>query len=758
MARARQVAFLAALLGARVVCAEPPPAAAPEALVVRVTTAPTSGGVTPPAVIGAVVIATDEDGERGRATTGADGVARIAGLAAGEYTVRVEADRFVDEEKEVSVEEGEPAAVSVALSPGIPFDGAVVDDETGKPIAGATIAVEARGSVGGFTSAEFRAPYARARSDAEGRFHVRGVPEGKVATVAASARGYASGAFSLRILGGQLTPAPVVVRLVRGGAVFGVVRDSQGKPVPEATVYVVPAASAELRANPRGWRVSSTGEREQAVTAISGPDGSFRVEGLPLDDTYVAVAEAAGFARSSESAELALSKGKREAEVGLTLRAAPVLVVKLLDLTGKPVLEKAKVEVGASFMTKQSKDAPDEANAYRFPDLEPGEQPIHVESPSFRDAWAKAVLEAGKTTEVTVRLDPGLALSGITVDEEGKPVVGAHVGVKTVGGEDPSPDGWTSVPIFGRTAESDAAGRFTVRGLSPKEAEVEAFGFRGPEKDSYRTTAPVRVKPPATDVRLVLVRWGSAVLRLVTPDGKPYSGPATIMNGEKGEGSSGGPRTIQGGQILLTSLEDRDYVLDVYLKDFLNVRHEYRGRLRTRLDLGTVTLDPGLPVAGRVVDLAGVPVPGARVSGSESGGAADAKGAFLLEHEPRGKGRITASAEGFVEAAVDVVVAPGLAPVEIRLPRGALVTGVLQDADGAPSSEDLFVWRMTADGKRLDDEEEIVRPGRRGTFSERLPAGVYRIVARASAGGEPPVLADVTVTEGETRELVLKLP
>jgi hypothetical protein len=162
-------------------------------------------------VAGAVVIATDEDGERGRATTGADGVARLATLAAGEYTVRVEADRFVDEEKEVSVEEGEPATVSVALSPGVPFDGTVLDDETGKPLGGATIAVEARGSVGGFTSAEFRAPYARAQSDAEGRFHVRGVPEGKVATVEAAAQGYASGAFSLRILGGQVTRAVVVV-------------------------------------------------------------------------------------------------------------------------------------------------------------------------------------------------------------------------------------------------------------------------------------------------------------------------------------------------------------------------------------------------------------------------------------------------------------------------------------------------------------------------------------------------------------------
>lgn len=758
MGRVRTIAFFALLLGGRAVGAEPPPAAAPDALVVRVTTAPRSEGATPPPVPGAVVIATDEDGERGRATTGADGVARLAGLAAGEYTVRVEADRFVDEEKEVSVEEGEPATVSVALSPGVPFDGTVLDDETGKPLGGATIAVEARGSVGGFTSAEFRAPYARAQSDAEGRFHVRGVPEGKVATVEASARGYASGAFSLRILGGQVTPAPVVVRLVRGGSIRGVVRTPQGKPVPDATVYVVPAASPELRSNPRGWRVSSSGEREQAVTATSGPDGSFRVEGLPLDDTYVAVAEAEGFARSSESPELTLSKAKREAEVELTVRAAPVLVVKLVDLAGKPVLEKAKVEVGASFMTKKKKETPDNGNSYRFLDVEPGEQPIHVESPSFRDAWAKAVLEAGKETVVTVRLDPGLTLSGVTVDEEGKPVAGAHVGVKTVGGEDPSPDGWTSVPIFGRTVESDAAGRFTVRGLSPKEAEVEAFGFRGPEKDSYRTTTPVRVKPPATDVRLVLVRWGSAVVRLVTPDGKPYTGPATVMNGKKRVSSGGSSRTIVDGLIVVTSLEEAEYELDVYLRDYLNVRLEYQGRLRTRLDLGTVTLDPGIAVAGRVVDLVGVPVPGARVSGGESGGASDAKGAFVLEHESRGKGRITARAEGFVEAGVDVVVEPGLAPVEIRLPRGALVKGVLQDADGAPSSEDLFVWRMTADGKRLDDEEEIVSPGRKGTFSQRLPAGVYRIVARASEGGEPPVLADVTVKEGETRELVLKLP
>ncbi len=754
MKRLCLLASLIVLAGTGAAKAEPPSPTG--ALVVRVATGPTANGATPRAVPGAVVVVSDERGERKRASESADGSIRLADLPEGDYTLRVDADRFVGEEQDVTVEAGKEATASFVLSPGVPFDGTVVDEETEKPIAGAIVAVEARGSVAGFTSAEFRAPYARAISDAAGRFHVNGVPDGKVATVEVSATGHAAGAFALRILGGQVTPSPVVVRLARGGTVVGFVRGPDGKPVVGATVYVIPAAVEELRQNPHGWRISESGVREQAATATSGVHGAYHVAGLALDVEYVAVAEAEGFASSPEVEGLSLAKDRPEAVANLVLRAAATLRVRLVDLAGKRI-PGGVVELGASPGPTVKKDEPDASDRYEFSGLAPGKWPVSVTAPGFRPTWTTAVVEAGQTTEVTIRLDPGASIEGIVVDDQGKPVAGATVYVETVGGNDPGPNGWTT--IGGRKFKAGPDGRFAATGLPTKDADVTAQMFVGPEKNRWATAAALRVHPPARDVRLVLVAGGTASLRLLTPDGKPFTGLATIMDGKKHVSRSGGPRTIKDGMVRVTGLDDGDYEIFISLSDYLNVYRAFRGRPRVHTDLGTVTLDPGLVVSGRVVDLSGAPVPGARVSGSESSVAADERGAFVLPHEPRGKIRVSAEADGFVGAGVDVTVVPGLASIEVRLPRGGLVKAVVRDADGALSQEDVFIWRVGADGKRLDDEEEVVTPGEDGSFAHRLAPGSYRFVARATGkGATPPTLLDVTLAEGDVREVVLKLP
>jgi len=254
--------------------ADQPGPAAGGTVVVRVSTPAARKDAPPRAVAGAAVVASDECGEHGEAVTDAEGVARIQ-LPAGAYTVRADADRFAGEEQDVTVEAGQQARVTITLEQGVPFDGTVVDDETDSPIPGASVSVGAHGAVGGFMSTTFRSPYARTKSDAKGRFHVNGVPEGQVATVEVVASGHGGGAFPLRLLGGQPSPSPVVVRLPLGGAVTGLVRAADGHAVSNATVYVMPAASEELRGNP--WAIDEM--REPAATRTT-EDGRFRLKGL----------------------------------------------------------------------------------------------------------------------------------------------------------------------------------------------------------------------------------------------------------------------------------------------------------------------------------------------------------------------------------------------------------------------------------------------------------------------------------------------
>ena len=142
-------------------------------------------------------------------------------------------------------------------------------------------------------------------------------------------------------------------------------------------------------------------------------------------------------------------------------------------------------------------------------------------------AYAADTPDAGKQQpqtfekQVTVKLDPGVSIEGIVLDEDGKPVAGASVTIETVGGDDPGPGGW--IPVGGRDFEAGSNGRFAAKGLAPKEADVKAQAFRGPDKNRWATASPVRVKPPVSGLRLVLVAQGTASIRLLMPDGRPYA-------------------------------------------------------------------------------------------------------------------------------------------------------------------------------------------------------------------------------------------
>lgn len=188
--------------------------------------------------------------------TDAMGEVRLTEITAETVTVRASAEGFSGEETEdVETLGTERPVLQFELTTGVAFDGVVVDVRNASPIGDARVTVAAHGSVGGFFSSSGRVAYDRTHTDEKGRFHVRGVPEGQVATVEVMATDYAEGALSVRILGGAVTPSPVVVQLTPGGRVVGVVRDPNGTPLAGATVYVMPASSsAAMRGTPRALR------------------------------------------------------------------------------------------------------------------------------------------------------------------------------------------------------------------------------------------------------------------------------------------------------------------------------------------------------------------------------------------------------------------------------------------------------------------------------------------------------------------------
>lgn len=165
------------------------------------------------------------------------------------------------------------------------------------------------------------------------------------------------------------------------------------------------------------------------------------------------------------------------------------------------------------------------------------------------------------------------------------------------------------------------------------------------------------------------------------------------------------------------------------------------GRRLDRDEVGEpceVVLVRGLPVAGRVEDLAGRPVAGAAVRIERPGGlseesATDGEGRFVFDAAGASEAlRIDIHTPGFADQAVPVV--PGDVGVRIVLRRAGRVSGTAVDVEGRPVAR-------TRIGR--------VDLGPTGAFDLSLPEGPQTIAARApwpgvaGAGLEGSVQADV---------------
>ena len=467
-----------------------------------------------------------------------------------------------------------------------------------------------------------------------------------------------------------------------------------------------------------------------------------------------------------------------------------MLVVRVADLDGKPISQVATVRVGEP--VRERKDKPDEGDVYRFSGLPPGTHAIRVEASQFRPRWITAEVQAGKTTEIVALLDPGARVEGVVVDGQGKALAGATVEIKTNGGEDPSPTGWVDVPILGPSAETDAHGRFTLGGLAPRDATVEAWrGGRG-HPDRLRLEAPLTIHPPVAGLRLVLWPAASVAIRLLTPDKAPYVEESEVgthvTRWRRGDFKSWrlDYEHVQGGRLVFGDLSEGEHELEIRTRGFVPVQVGFVVTPRTRVDLGDVVLDVGLPVRGKVTGPDGAPLKGITVlatptgrvkpngdlwlpslgltgymNGNTTSTAED--GSFTLDHVPAGRVFLEAAATGYVSAPVQVDVKPDLAPVSLRIGQGAAVWCLLQTSEGKPAADErLMAVRLGDDGKpSTAPRRELRATDENGRAGFRLTTGRWRIVQRTFPSGKAPgetPLGEWVFTEGETREIALKLP
>jgi Carboxypeptidase regulatory-like domain len=636
--------------------------------------------------------------------------------------------------------------------PGLPLSGIVVEDESGRPVPGANVAALLGGSLNNRSSVSMDPDLGETTTGADGRFAFEDLPRDDLITIRATAPGFLTAEKTVELAPGAEPPPALELRLSPAESVSGVVTDAQGGAVAGAFVYAIPAgAPSMLFEDPR--LVVTGGGTWRSIKAVTLDDGSYAISSLTPGGAYTLIAMARGYARSKAREGVRPERGT-PATADLRLRRSGAAVLRVTSPGGKPVDDAHGWFFRLSFPENVAADA---QGIIRVDGLDPVEYEFHIDSSRFLFKKVKVAIREGETTEVEVRMVAGLAISGIVVDDRGKPLAGAKVEcMRPIG-----PKHRDLEDSKGK-AVSDENGRFRIEGL-----RAGTHGICADLKHHRRRwTCPVEA--PVEYVRVMIPRLAWITMRLVPPDGEPPVERIALRR-------SGGHRNAEmwgvgrGGSSTSVKILD-DGKLETYITDGpidIEIMPAGYGPLRFHLDLkpgevrdlGDIEVDEGLELRGRIVDPAGTPVNGARVFAGGAFSPVDSMttgvdGGFVLRRLGEGEIEVEVEADGFLPVSVTGDTRRAAAPLIVTLHRGGVLRGTVIGADGTPVAGcDVEIVER---GKSEDERyEEWVETDNRGVFAIRVPAGKYDLVAKDD--GKPLGKAAAAVEEGGEATVTINL-
>ena len=691
---------------------------------------------------GASVLLTEEDDTEHRGIADDAGVARFSGLAPGYIAARASGDEWVRSDwTGRTAEPGGEVSLDVELEGGVLLEGVVIDAAGDRPLAGAAVEVILGGSIPGIGGSSTSAPaLGHLTTGADGRFRLR-VPQDEMVTPTASASGFVPSGRTVIVPEGDARRPPVELRLDRGGALRGTVRDPDGRPAAGVRVYAVPADQPSLLANPDG-AVTGSGRRWAALRASTDADGRYELDGLAFGGMYVGLARADGFAESARQPGLVVTAAAPSAQADFALRRYGSLVIRVVGPDGSP--RSAEVVVATTDGERLPTKETGENGTLVLEGLDPGGYRIDVAPSKAPPETATADVAENPRTELVVKVEQGVNAAGIVVDDRGEPVAGAIVHLW----RPPGRLGQGLAPSKAH-AYSGADGRFLVEGLRTGRHVVTVFA------DHHVSLAEIPAETPARDLRLVVTRQASVTLRLVLPAGaeKPESLEVyrdmldRASGGEAWREGNGGSEDFGDGRLVVGDFMPGTCRIRVVAPEFAEVVRRFDAAPGAMVDLGDVPLDAGIDVVGRVEDLAGAPVAGARASvgnAFESGfrnAVSGADGTFRLAHLPAGKSAVAVESKGYMPARIDFDARAG-ASLIIRMARGALLRVSAVDAEGAPVASAPVEVRPI--GAAPTSDPTISRAAdHRGAFEARIAAGKYRVTVHGKEAA-----SDVELAEG----------
>ncbi len=387
---------------------------------------------------------------------------------------------------------------------------------------------------------------------------------------------------------------------------------------------------------------------------------------------------------------------------------------------------------------------------------------------------------SGGDVSLTFALEAAAHLAGTVADEGGAPVTGAEITVAVDLQRSPPHRRFGRAWPSAERSRSGPDGRFVLRGLAPELAydlRVARSGYAA----LTRELDPLE-QSPATPLRLVLRRGAGARVRVVDSRQNPIAGAAASLRPAEDDTSfsrffGGEPvvaheaTTDTAGVAVFGNLPAGRYDLEIEARGYgpstvPGVRIPESGAS----DLGTVNLEPGVAVEGRVVDGAGAPLGDVAmwvldaaaamdVGFADPEGEADAFSAAdghfrVADRRPGERLHVLAYRAGFAPGEAPGVRAPTERPLRIVLHPRSSVSGRIVDEDEKPVAHAPVVWQLQRSGQDaswMAAGESVAADGD-GRFLLRdvLPGSIALHVH--APGFQPAELDDLEIPPGKDVE------
>lgn len=608
----------------------------------------------------------------------------------------------------------EPLILRVRPAPTV--DVQVVSADSGEPVVGAAIEIRSRVVWNAITGAD-------------GTASIPGVGPYEP-TMRVSAEGFAVDAR--RLIMSKSGSHREHVALHRGGAVAGTVVDETGKPIAGARVLAIATREPFPVLDPRRDGVLTDSRGRWSVPALAA--GSYRF-----------TATAAGRAPGTTT-PVSLDGTSERTGVDIELGPGGKVAGAVVDATGTPVIgADVRLVVRGALEWRTSHQAySDDRGRFELAGLPRLEADVFAAHTSGSSELTPVALDKSAEHTVDLRISITGVIAGVVVDSSGAEIAEAHVIAEPA---------WS-----GALGEREA---WSARGVPMEIANGGGeFRFVGLPEGDYRLRA---ARPGAPPSALWLpggtrANTGASGLRLTVPDSGAVKGKVAFADGAAPSiftvavGANAAVPVASSDGAFHIEAPGGTYNLTIAGPEFARAMVEARVAGGVT-DLGTITVERGRSLSGRVLDAAGAPVAeatvvaGALLSGDGSklyiedesinakSTTTDDDGRFVLSGF--GPHRITAVAgKDGVGRSTSISVPPGPASADVDL---------LLSATGS------LAGTMTLDGKPLAEAVVIANPlgatasnffvvtGADGSYAlDALTPGEYIVYPMLGGGGPRP--------------------